>query len=230
MKSKKKSTFADHIIEFNKRLCLGFELPEGIEVMNPFLNPEVEKLSTAFFTKFYSDQNKRHLIFGINPGRFGAGITGVSFTDPLNLEKYCGIKNDYQKKFELSSTFIYSMIEAFGGVEKFYGNFLLTALSPLGFTANGKNLNYYDHKALLKLVVPDVISWIRQQIDFGTHTEVCFCLGEGTNYKFFKKLNDEHQFFENIVPLPHPRYIMQYKRKYLSENIKSYVNELNKVT
>ncbi len=39
----------------------------------------------------------RYLILGINPGRFGGGITGIPFTDPIRLQNICGIENDFQK-------------------------------------------------------------------------------------------------------------------------------------
>ncbi|MFI5224347.1 MAG: DUF4918 domain-containing protein, partial [Nitrospirales bacterium] len=63
------------------------------------------------------------LILGINPGRLGAGLTGIPFTDPLKLQNICGIENTLPKKAELSADFIYTMISAFGGPEAFYKKF-----------------------------------------------------------------------------------------------------------
>ena len=103
-------------------------------------------------------------IFGINPGRFGAGLTGISFTDPIRLELVCGIKNDLKKKPEPSSRFVYKVIEAYGGVEKFYNDFYVTAVSPLGFTEDGNNLNYYDYKSLVAAAEPFIIDSIKKQI------------------------------------------------------------------
>jgi len=57
-------------------------------------------LVEQFFLQFFNDKYPRSFIFGINSGRFGAGITGISFTDPGNLEEKCGIKNDLDKKHE----------------------------------------------------------------------------------------------------------------------------------
>src|SRR5262245_45774246 len=99
--------------------------------MNPYQDNKTMKLVTAFYNQFYSDSNPRTLMLGINPGRFGAGVTGISFTDPIRLERECGIPNDLAKKPELSSDFIYRMINACGGVNKFYGRYLVTAVSPL---------------------------------------------------------------------------------------------------
>lgn len=165
------------------------------------------------------------MIFGINPGRFGGGVTGIPFTDPIRLEKDCGIPNSWQKKQELSSLFIYEMINKFGGPEKFYKKFYITAISPLGFTKANKNLNYYDDKQLERSISEFVISSIKQQLDFGIERDVAFCLGEGKNFNYMSKLNAEHNFFDSIIPLSHPRFIMQYKLKKKNEYIANYINE-----
>ena len=219
---------ARSILAFYKRLNPSFELGAGIEIMNPFQNPESWEMANQFYKKFYSDDQERIFIFGINPGRFGGGITGIPFTDPIRLEQECGIKNDFRKLAELSSIFVYEVIKAYGGAQKFYGDFLITALSPLGFTKNGINLNYYDDKQLLKNSEPFIIDCIREQQRMINAAEFCFCLGEGTNFKLFKKLNERFQFFREIIPLPHPRWVMQYRRKKLDEFVKIYIEKLTK--
>ena len=40
--------------------------------------------------------------------------------------------------------------------------------------------------------------------------------------------NEEHRFFNKIIPLAHPRYIMQYKRKLVDEYIDDYLGKFNK--
>lgn len=189
------------------------DLPSDIAVMNPFTDTDTKKIVTTFYEKYYSDNNSRHCIIGINPGRFGGGITGIPFTDPSRLETVCRIYNHWQKKPELSSVFIYQMIEAFGGAEKFYSKFYFNSVSLLGFTRSGKNLNYYDDKVLAERIVPFAVEYFRKQIDWGLQTDIAFCLGEGANYKFLKKLNEQYKLFGKIVPLPHPRFIIQYKLK-----------------
>src|SRR5947207_170530 len=108
------------ILNFYKSLELKARLPKGVSYMNPYINPATFETTSAFYKKFYNEDRKRKIILGINPGRFGGGITGIPFTDPINLEKYCGIKNGFQKKPELSSTFIYQLIESYGGAKEFY--------------------------------------------------------------------------------------------------------------
>lgn len=219
-------TFADDILSFLKHLHLNIELPHEIEVMNPFQDKTTLQVCTQFYKKFYNDNFQRRMIIGINPGRFGAGITGVPFTDPIRLNSECGIRNQLQQKPELSSVFVYDVINAFGGAEQFYSKFYITAVSPLGFTRHGKNLNYYDDKQLQVDIRDFAVDCMNKQLGFGIDRKIGFCLGEGKNYKFLLKLNEENKFFDKIVPLPHPRFIMQYKLKKKEEYIQSYLENL----
>ena len=205
--------FGKSAAKFFLGLDPGFKLPAGIEVLMPYDKPEVKRAVRHFFDRFYDDNHTRKFLLGINPGRFGAGATGIAFTDPLRLENDCGIKNDLPKKPELSSDFIYQMIGHLGGPTKFYNEFFITAVCPVGFTSGGKNLNYYDDARLQQSALSFISDSIRKQISFGADTRTAFCIGEGKNYQFLKKLNDDEHFFETIVPMPHPRFIMQYRRK-----------------
>jgi len=218
--------FADHILSFLKSLHLDIGLPDEIEVMNPFTDKITMQVCTQFYKKYYSDNKERRMIIGINPGRFGAGVTGIPFTDPIRLKNVCGIDNHFQQKQELSSLFVYDVVNAFDGAEKFYQNFYITAVSPLGFTKDGKNLNYYDDKNLQKSIKEFVIDCMNKQLKFGINRNVAFCLGDGKNYKYLSKLNEEMKFFKKIIPLSHPRFIMQYKLKKKDEYIKSYLEKL----
>jgi len=217
---------SDKILNFLFNLQFPVELPSEVEVMNPFTDAETARIVSIFYNKYYSDDNPRYCIIGINPGRFGGGITGIPFTDPIRLQKECGIENNWARKQELSSVFIYDLINAYGGSDAFYNKFYFTAISPLGFTKASKNLNYYDDKVLAKTIIPFSVDCFRKQIDWGLHTSVAFCLGEGTNYKFLSKLNSEYKLFEKIVPFSHPRFIMQYKLKTKDIYINRYVGEL----
>src|SRR6187402_2535739 len=86
------TSFADKVITFNRQLHFSGKLPPGIRIMNPFKEEESAfEISSAFYRKFYNDNHPRHLILGINPGRFGAGVTGVSFTDPKRMINQCHI-------------------------------------------------------------------------------------------------------------------------------------------
>ena len=222
-------TFAKKILSFFETVDLIVNLPEGIEVMNPFKDKNTFGLCNKFYHKYYNDNSKRHLIVGINPGRFGGGITGIPFTDPIRLQKICGIENEFPKKQELSSVFIYEMIHASGGLENFYSKFYFSSVSPLGFTKDGKNLNYYDDKNLQNSIKDFVIDCIEKQLKFGIKRDIAFCLGEGKNFAYLSRINDKMKFFDQIVPLPHPRFIMQYKLKKKAEYIQRYLCKLGDV-
>jgi hypothetical protein len=213
----------NQIIEFNAQLKITSKLPKGVTVLNPFKDVTTAYLSETFYKKYYNDTKPRYVVLGINPGRLGSGITGVPFTDPINLEKYCGIENNLPKKHELSSEFVYKTIEDFGGLEKFYSRFYITSVCPLGFTKNGKNINYYDDRNLQEKIEPFVIESLNQQLSWGLNRASAFIFGEGKNFTYFQKLNQQHGFFKSLMPLPHPRFIMQYKLKKLDEYIALYL-------
>jgi hypothetical protein len=198
--------------------------------MNPFKeNPHVLAITKEFYGKYYNDNRIRHLILGINPGRFGAGVTGIPFTDTKRMIEKCGIKIKSLETHETSSVFVYDVIEAYGGVEKFYSDFYINSICPLGFTAIGKsgkdvNYNYYDSKELTASVYDFIIQNIQKQLEFPIKRDVCFCFGSGKNFEFLSNLNAEHHFFGRIVPLDHPRFVMQYKSKQKQEYIDKYLS------
>ncbi|WP_422358560.1 uracil-DNA glycosylase family protein [Reichenbachiella sp.] len=217
---------SDRILEFYKSLAPPNKLPKKVETMNPYQSEDGWETTTRFYQKYYSDNNPRRMLFGINPGRFGGGITGIPFTDPLLLEEVCEIPNSFNKRAELSSRFIYEMIDNFGGPKTFYAKFYITGMSPLGFVMDGKNLNYYDLKNWQKIFEKDMIQWIKDQLTFNIDTSVAYSIGQGQNLKFLKQLNDKYQFFDEIVPVPHPRWVMQYRLKRKQEFIDEYLQKL----
>lgn len=221
-------TFSQQVLQFNLNLPASLEVPDGIEVLFPYEARETIQAMTAFYEKYYNDPHPRIFIFGINPGRFGAGVTGVPFTDPIRLVEECGIDNNFKKKPELSSVFVYEFIHAFGGLEAFYKQFYITSLSPLGFTKDGKNYNYYDDRQLQDAVEPFIIDSIQKQQQFPSSQRVALCMGQGKNAAFFQKINEQHGFFEEILVLPHPRWVMQYRRKKLDGFVNAYVEALCK--
>lgn len=219
-------SLAERINQLNESMSLPLVLPDNVKVMNPFEQEEARNLARQFYLKFYNDTRQRKMILGINPGRLGAGVTGIPFTDPVKLEEKCGISNELKKVTEPSAGFIYDMIRAYGGVENFYNDFFIYAVSPLGFTKNGINYNYYDSTELEKAVSPFIIESLKKALQLNIDNSVCFCLGNGKNYKFLKNLNKMHNLFGDVIPLPHPRWIVQYRRKRYDEFINEYVRVL----
>ncbi len=225
------TTFAEKVIDFNRHLEFKGKLPENIKIMNPFReNDEIMTISGQFYNRFYNDNETRKLILGINPGRHGAGVTGIPFTDTKRLSEVCGIKIDSVSTHEPSSVFVYEMIDHYGGVEKFYRNYFITAMSPLGFiTKNDKenwiNCNYYDFGDLFDAVQPFIIETLKKQVSFGVDTKVCYVLGK-KNAKFVNLINRKENLFDSVVALDHPRYIQQYKSKSKDKYISDYLSKL----
>lgn len=228
-------TFADNVIEFNQSLDFRGMLPQNIKIMNPFQDNEtIISISSFFYKKYYNDNNPRHLILGINPGRFGAGVTGIPFTDTKRLRDKCVIKYSGKETHEQSSVFIYEVIEAYGGIDKFYNAFYINSVCPLGFTisdANGneKNYNYYDSKVLTAAVLNFIVNSIKTQIGFGIKTDICYCFGTGKNEKLLRLINEKNAFFKKIIALEHPRYVMQYKSKFKNQYIDKYIDAFNEI-
>lgn len=227
-------TFADNVIDFNRKLYYNGKLPKGFQVLNPYLdNPETMLVMERFYHKYYNDFQPRKLILGINPSRHGAGVTGVPFTDTKRLESVSGIKMQLAHTHEISSVFMYDMITEFGGSNHFYNQFYINSPFPLAIihqSKNGKwiNANYYDDIQLFKMVKDFMILSIKNHISLGLDTSKVFVLGK-KNALFIEKLNKEEKLFDNIKVLEHPRYIQQYKSKEKQFYIDKYILTLNNV-
>lgn len=209
---------ADKVIAFNRELHYSGELPEGFQVLNPFLeNPETILVMEAFYRKYYNDTSQRRFIIGINPSRHGAGVTGVPFTDTKRLESVCGITMHSAHTHEVSSWFMYDMISAYGGADEFYSHFYINSPFPLAIIRQTKegnwlNANYYDEKDLFEMVKGFMIASLKKHIEIGLDTSEVFILGK-KNADFIRKLNKEEKLFDQMTVLEHPRYIQQYKSK-----------------
>lgn len=219
-------SFATKAIKYFTNLNSTIKLLGRVKILNPYEKNEVNSAVSQFFQKFYYDERKRIFILGINPGRFGGGLTGISFTDPIALRKYCGIDNQLGSKEELSSKFVYEVISRFGGVDKFFSYFFLSAIYPFALIKDGRNYNYYDDKKLFTFLKPQLINSLKEQTKFGADRKAAICLGK-KNAEYLKLLNDELGLFERIETLEHPRFIMQYRKKGMEDYITKYLKVLN---
>lgn len=221
----------EHVLSFSLDKV---RLPKGVGVLNPFNSEhaeEVRRIVTLFHRKYYSDDRPRTLMLGINPGRLGAGSTGLSFTDTKRCESDLGIPVQGLRTHEPSSDFFYRMIRAAGGPDAFYSRVYVHAICPLGFVKPGSkggdiNLNYYDDKSLEQAVTPFIQNWLRTLVGCGMRTDTVFCIGTGKNAAYFTKLNERIGLFKEIVPLEHPRYVMQYKARQIDRYVDRYLEAL----
>ncbi len=219
------NTFAEKATAFFLQLQPPVGLPTAVEVLNPYQQSEIQAIVRRFYEKFFNDTAPRVFLLGINPGRFGGGTTGIAFTDPNALRTYCNIENTLTSAAELSSKFVYRFINAFGGAEAFYQRFYLGALYPLALIKNGKNYNYYDELGLFELLKPHIVHTLQGQINFNADRRAAICLGQ-KNAGYLRKLNEAYGFFEKIISLDHPRYIMQYKTRQVEQYVAEYLRVL----
>jgi len=223
----------DKILDFYAQLNLSEDvLPEKVRVMNPYQegNTEVDRLLKEYYTKYYSDTNSRGLILGINPGRLGAGQTGIPFTDTPALREICEIDTQIETK-ETSSEFVYKLVRAYGGPESFFNDWFIGAACPLGFLhlnekGNWINWNYYDEEELFEAVKPFMIAKLKEQIVLCGEPSRAIVWGTGKNLKYLKKINQQEKLFEELISLEHPRFVMQYRRKRVDEYLQKFIEHL----
>mgnify|MGYP001222854257 CR=1 FL=1 len=120
----------EEIVTFLKR--------ESIEILHGFI--ENTDLVRRFYRTYYQYKSERIVLCRINPGRKGAGKTGIPFLDFKSVSK---LLPDIMKKDKENSTqFIWSVINEIGR-DIFFKNVYMTNISWFGFTRNGRNYNYH---------------------------------------------------------------------------------------
>ncbi len=112
---------------------------KNIGILSNFIDNKANIIE--FHKKYVQPNSPKVVICGINPGRYGAGKTGIPFIDFTSLSKM--LPNIDKEDSERSARFFFSVIEEFG-IENFYQNFHVTNLSWYGFYQldKMKNVNY----------------------------------------------------------------------------------------
>ena len=232
----KRKTFSDNVLEFNEWLAnTSLELFDNYSISNPFNGKnriQIKEITNAFYKKYYNDHNKRYLILGSSPARKGTATTGIPFEDANHLYKETGIMIDNFYINKSSSNSLYDVMEQYGGCQRFYKDFFMSFVCPLGIVnVNSKgnlvNANYYENKKLEKASHNFIVDSLKKQIALGIDTSICYCIGSGENFKFLTKINEEYHFFDKIIALEHPRFIMQYNSKDRNKYLDKYINALN---
>jgi len=224
----RKQNFSEKVFQFDEELSnVEINLPKPYKIINPYSDrnkKQVLQMVQIFYHKYFNDTNKRRLILGSSPARKGSAITGIPFEDALNLQKETGISIANFHVNKAASNFLNEVIDEYGGRHKFYHDFYLNFVCPVGICktsskGNQVNCNYYENKQVEEMVTPLIISALKTQINFGIDTSICYCIGSSQNYQELSKINKKWRFFQKIVPLEHPRFITQYhpedKEKYL---------------
>ena len=230
------ANFATKVLTLHQRLAsVKMTLPGSYQLVNPYSGEQkhaVDQITAAFYHKYFNDNHKRRLILGSSPARKGTAITGVPFEDAAELQAETGIA---VAKFQIkpsSTNFLYGVMQQYGGKRKFYSDFYMSFACPLGLSkisakGNVINSNYYETNVIKDRLMPFIVASLQEQIKLGVDTSVCYCIGSGENFKVLTSINQTYHFFGSIVPLEHPRYVMQYHFKDRARYIQKYVAALN---
>jgi hypothetical protein len=213
----------DWVMPYYEVLRLDWPVPPDIEVLDPYGQDDIRHLRLQFYNRYYCDRQPRQLWLGINPGRIGAGRTGIPFSDAVQLDRYCGLEVPGPQTEELSAAFIFEVIQAAGGPESFFQRVFIDSVSPMGYVQAGVNCNYYDEIALFDQLRPRLENHLSELLKRPLSGPLVL-LGKGKNLRYFKKLYTGDR---EIVALPHPRWVMQYRRKEKERWIERYVSVLS---
>ncbi len=184
------------------------------------------ELVITFYKDLYGENNEynRIVLCGINPGRKGAGKTGIPFLDFRSLSNIIpSINND---DYERSAQFLWSIINHFG-VREFFDNVYLTNISWLGFIKKGKNLNYYKLEEHIKY---EFIKGFVDEMDT-VNPKVIIPLSKDVlrDLKELKRVFSKNWYIGKR--LPHPNYCSfpsrteKYRNEYI-QVIDNYIKEI----
>ena len=184
-----------------------------IGVLADFLDHR--EVADAFWSTYYPKDLPREVICGLNPGRLGAGLTGVPFTDFFSLSKWLpGIKRNDS---EASAQFFFQVVQAVG-VEAFFKRFYVTNVSAVGFLKAGKNLNYHDlPQAALEVVECN----FHEEMRTVAPTRV-IALGRHAYASVKKNVPTDVE----VSYLAHPSWIMTYRRRETDAWVQRYIDTL----
>ena len=230
-----RKTNSEKILDYCEKLSnIKLDSFENYIIINPYSSnkEQIKLITTKFYNKYYNDNKNRRLILGSNPARRATAVTGIPFEDAAHIQQTTGIFIDNFYVNKSSSNFLYDVIDEYGRCEKFDSDFYMNFVFPLGIAKiNSKgsesNCNYYEIKQFEKKLEQYIIDFIKEILKLDIDTSICYCIGSGKNYEYLLKINKEYNFFKTIIPLEHPRFIMQYNSKNKDLYLKKYLTALN---
>ena len=169
----------------------------NIRIISDFL--ENVRWMELFSRKYIKPFHPGAVICGINPGRFGSGKVGVPFLDFRALNELVG--DTGREDTEKSARFFLAVVRHFGP-RQFYSTFYVTNISWLGFTKDGRNINYYLLPKDIQAVLLDKFTYemglVKPTHIISTSREVA---------KTLQALKDDGKITANIgLRLKHPRW------------------------
>jgi hypothetical protein len=210
------------LLKFHKDFTSEFskELEKlNIGILSDFCNNK--EVMLEFYHRYIEPNEPKIVLCGINPGKCGAGQTGVPFFDFNSLSKI--LPNIKRNDTEKSAQFMYSIIEHFG-VDDFFKNFYLSNISCIGFynLRTGKNINYYELPLRIQLFLVDNFSKNMRSIK----PKIIIPLSEAVEKNLKMDLSHEQKITVEIGNrLSHPSTKYAKKDDYI-ERLKQYLNKV----
>lgn len=211
------SIFSENLNRYNLNYEFKRLLNEnGISMLEGYLDQS--DIMDAFCEKFYSNKIPKIVICGINPGRLGAGLTGVPFFDFASLSKI--FPSILRKDTENTAQFFFKVIEKIG-VERFFNYFYITNVSSVGYSKGKSNFNFDKLPDNLRSIV---FSNFAEEIELIKPVKI-IALGDAAFNGVESALGKNSYRLEK---LKHPSWIMQYKRNEISFWVQAYADALSK--
>jgi uracil-DNA glycosylase len=181
----------------------------NIGILSEFLD---NKNNIIEFHKKYVQPNSPKIVMcGINPGRKGAGISGIPFIDTNSLSKM--LPDISNLKSEKSAKFFFSIVEELG-INEFYKNVHVTNMSWFGFYKldKGTNLNYNSLPIEIQNVLIDKFV---EEMDF-INPDVIIPIGDIVNWELLFNLKVKNRINAEIAQrLYHPAYRLVDRKTYI---------------
>jgi hypothetical protein len=150
-----------------------------------------------FNEKYYAEGYPKIVLCGINPGKNGAGKTGIPFLDFDSLSKLIdGIEHT---DTERSAQFFYDVVQEFGA-ERFFRSFYVTNISWIGYIKENKNVNYYQLSDPIKKFIYKTFKYEMDAIA----PKSIISLSQEV-YKTVNELFPDNDI-DTGISLPHPNY------------------------
>ena len=181
---------------------------KNIRILSEFLDNE--KNIIEFHKKYVEPNSPKIVICGINPGRKGAGKTGIPFIDFASLTRM--LPDIKENDSEQTAKFFFSVIQKIG-IENFYKNFHVTNLSWFGFSRIDKNKNVnYDNEDIPAEIKNCLIDKFVEEMEL-INPDYIITLSKDVLYEL-KSLKEQKKISSEIgARLNHPSWITTYRSK-----------------
>ncbi len=188
----------------------------GITMLREFL--PYRPIAEQFWQQYVPEPLPQTVIVGLNPGRLGAGLTGIPLLDFRSLANLLPDTQLPRNETEPSANFFHRVVQNIGA-EKFYREFYVSNVSAVGYVRDNKNCNYPD--------LPDAAQRIIEQRFLDEMAVLApkriIALGrevEATVQRLFSGGS------VTISHLPHPSWIMTYRLREAQSWVRRYTQML----